>query len=72
MTMLEIIRGICSFPQRGSCTESERQASQFVFDVMDAEGFQPRFFDFEVQPDFYKVYAAHLLLAVVCGMLAFA
>ena len=70
MTMIEIIRGICAYPQRGACTESERKASRFVFDTMEAEGFAPRFYDFETWPDFYKVYAVHFILAVALGALA--
>jgi hypothetical protein len=61
--MLEIIEGICQFPQRGACTESERKASQFVFDVMEQKGMKPGFVDFETWPDFYKVYAGHMFLA---------
>lgn len=64
MTMMDIIKGICQFPQRGAGTESEKEASQFVYDVMEKEGMAPRFEEFETWPDFYKAYALYIVLAV--------
>lgn len=70
MTMMDIIRGIYAFPQRGACTESERNASAFVFEVMEKEGFAPRFHDFTTHPDFHVAYALHFVLVVIFGWTA--
>ncbi len=70
ITMLDIIRGIYAHPQRGACTESERAASAFVYDVMEKEGFAPGFHDFTVRPDFHVAYALHFVLAIGFGLLA--
>lgn len=71
MTMLEIIKGICQFPQRGAGTESEKEASQFVYEVMEKEGMSPRFVEFEMWPDFYKAYALYIVLAGFFGLLTY-
>ncbi|MCL4235606.1 MAG: M20/M25/M40 family metallo-hydrolase, partial [Deltaproteobacteria bacterium] len=70
MTMMDTIRGITANPQRGACTESERAASAFVYDVMEKEGFAPRFHDFTVHPDFHVAYALHFVLAIAFALVA--
>ena len=63
------IRGLCQF-ERGSASEGERQAAQWMASRFREMGLEPELEEFRFYPDYWTAWGAHAALAALAGVAA--
>ena len=63
------IRGLCQF-ERGSASEGERQAAQWMASRFREIGLEPELEEFRFYPDYWTAWGAHAALAALAGAAA--
>jgi hypothetical protein len=65
------IRGLCQF-ERGSASEGERQAAEWMASRFREMGLEPEMEEFRFYPDYWTDWGAHAALAALAGVAALA